>query len=145
MWSRQCHWWQLVLHHGDNGRWIHERRGQRLETHASSLLPVVHNGRGVDRVNGGCTGRSPSTAQSSETATNAAVVLRLCCSRSLICERREELAIGVLKLINSLPLAAAGEDDTVAGEAVAEPTGLPTSRDGEAEVEAAVMETAVVW
>jgi len=35
----------------------------------------------------------------------------------LICERREELAIGVLKLINSLPLAAAGEDDTVAGEA----------------------------
>lgn len=81
----------------------------------------------------------------SETATNAAVVLRLCCSRSLICERREELAIGVLKLINSLPLAVAGEDDTVAGEAVAEPTGLPTSRDGEAEVEAAVMETAVVW
>jgi len=50
----------------------------------------------------------------------------------------------VLKLINSLPLAGEAVVEPAAGEDAA-PTGVLTSRDGEAEVEAAVMETAVVW
>lgn len=37
----------------------------------------------------------------SETATNALVTLRLCCNRSLICDRRDELLMGVLRLMKS--------------------------------------------
>lgn len=69
----------------------------------------------------------------------------MCCSRSLIWERREELAIGVLKLINSLALAGEVQAGpvVVAGEdAVA--VAFPTRRDDKVE-EAAVMEATVVW
>lgn len=55
------HRWQFALHHGDNGRWINQRRGQRLEIHASTL-GILHNGRCVYRVNGGCTGGGSSAA-----------------------------------------------------------------------------------
>lgn len=85
---------------------------------------------------------APPPLYSSETATKAAVVLRLCCSRSLIWERREELAIGVLRLIKSEgeeeeAVPVAGEDETAVD------VGLPMSRDC-AGVDAAVIEAAVV-
>lgn len=78
----------------------------------------------------------PLPLYSSETATKAAVVLRLCCNRSLIWERREELAIGVLRLMNSEAeeeeAVPAGEDETAVD------VGLPISRDC-AGVDAAVV------